>query len=602
MSRTAWLAEVGAYVEGTSTTSLAVGTGSKAFVLAADRWFAVGQTVTADAGSGNTMTGAVTAYDAATRTLTVNVTSTGGSGTYASWTIGGTTTRRFGTEGYSGSGAAGFYEPRIREPANFEQFLTLPGRSFGSGRGGLGELVLVNPDGGLDRMLFDGMDGRSVGLLLGDPDGAYAGFAAVLAGTVAGADFSFGEVRLRLRDRVEETRVPVQPAKYAGTNSGSTGVEGLADDLKGKPKARCWGENYNVRPPAENTSALIYGLNHDGDGNDAPINAVSAVRVSGAAWSLDTGVGTSGDTANLAALQAASITTGQYATCLAAGKLRLGSSPGGQVTVDLQGDKRGGTYRSKAADIAVELLVQVAGIDSGDVSSADVSALNSDNGSAVGIWIDGETTVEDALDQVLGAVGATWWADEASDFRMARIEAPSGTAVATFKRFRLGTAAETGDLDVVSVERLPPAEPGLPAKRTNLSYKKRWSQQSEDKTAGVAAATAAVWAEPWSTVTAADAGTVATKHLLAPEMNVESLLVGASPAQTECDRLQALYGTRRDRYRVTTPLNATAAAIQLGDVVDLAIDRFGLDAGQTFLVTGRVLEAARRLLIVDLWG
>lgn len=72
----------------TSTTSLAIGTGSKAFTMASEVPFAVGAYVviseTADPTTNN-MYGQVTAVSGTS--LTVNVTETNGSGTIAAWTI-----------------------------------------------------------------------------------------------------------------------------------------------------------------------------------------------------------------------------------------------------------------------------------------------------------------------------------------------------------------------------------------------------------------------------------------------------------------------------------------------------------------------------------
>jgi len=72
---------------GTSATSLTVGTGSKTFTTQAGLAFAVGNTVliASTANSANYMQGSITAYSGTS--MTVNVTSTGGSGTIAVWAI-----------------------------------------------------------------------------------------------------------------------------------------------------------------------------------------------------------------------------------------------------------------------------------------------------------------------------------------------------------------------------------------------------------------------------------------------------------------------------------------------------------------------------------
>jgi hypothetical protein len=76
-----------AALKGTSTTSLAIATGSKTFVTQAGKQFAAGQFVliVSDANSANWMHGQVTSYS--TTSLVVNVITVGGSGTLADWTI-----------------------------------------------------------------------------------------------------------------------------------------------------------------------------------------------------------------------------------------------------------------------------------------------------------------------------------------------------------------------------------------------------------------------------------------------------------------------------------------------------------------------------------
>lgn len=74
---------------GTSTTSVTIGTGSKSFTTQTGKNFQIGQFVTVanTTTPANYMTGQVTAYNSGTGALTVNVTATGGAGTLAAWTI-----------------------------------------------------------------------------------------------------------------------------------------------------------------------------------------------------------------------------------------------------------------------------------------------------------------------------------------------------------------------------------------------------------------------------------------------------------------------------------------------------------------------------------
>jgi hypothetical protein len=74
---------------GTSSTSVLIGTGSKTFTADTGKSWQLGMTlrIASTASPANNMTGDVTAYNSGTGSLTVNVTSTAGSGTLASWTI-----------------------------------------------------------------------------------------------------------------------------------------------------------------------------------------------------------------------------------------------------------------------------------------------------------------------------------------------------------------------------------------------------------------------------------------------------------------------------------------------------------------------------------
>jgi hypothetical protein len=74
---------------GTSVTSLLIGTGSKTLTTQTGKTWFLGQFViiAMTMTPSNFMIGQITAYDSGTGALTVNVTATGGSGTYSTWTI-----------------------------------------------------------------------------------------------------------------------------------------------------------------------------------------------------------------------------------------------------------------------------------------------------------------------------------------------------------------------------------------------------------------------------------------------------------------------------------------------------------------------------------
>jgi hypothetical protein len=96
--------------------------------------------------------------------------------------------------------------------------------------------------------------------------------------------------------------------------------------------------------------------------------------------------------------------------------------------------------------------------------------------------------------------------------------------------------------------------------------------------------------------------TVQTAHLLAPQIERDTLLTDATDAQDEADRLQVVYGTKRDRLEAVLSLNGTTRTLDLGDVVTVTHARYGLSAGKKFRVLSIAPDAAARRLVVGLWG
>jgi len=468
--------------------------------------------------------------------------------------------------------------PRIIEPANLARLVFGDGRTAGRSQVGGGELVLNNADGGLNALLDYGLDGRAISIWVGEQGAAYpSGFARVFRGTMEQPEVSATRAVVRLRDRQAELDRPIQTTKFAGTNSGATGVEGTADDLKGRPKPLAYGRCYNVAPPQVNASLLIYQV-HDG-----AVQAIDAVYDGGLAYTL------AGDDPDLATLQAATVAAGDYRTCLAEGYFRLGTLPAGLVTADVQGDATG-SYVSSVAGIVERIVTTRGGLASGDVDAAAVAALNTANSAVVGIWVDQERSILDVLDELCASIGAYYYFDTAGDLVLGRLDAPASPSVTLT------------DVEIIAIERQATRDQGrgLPAYRVILGWQRNWTVQ-DDVLGAVSEARKAWLAEAVRTVTATDVS-VQTKHPLAPELRRDTLLAVSSAASAEATRLQALYGVRRDMVRCRVRLDATNAAIDLGDVVRVQTSRLGYSAGRDFVVLGVETTGARNRMTLTLWG
>lgn len=117
-----------ARLQGTSTTSNIIGTGSKSFTTQANRAFDAGTNVTivSDANpTANRMFGKSTSYDSGTGALTVNVVAVEGSGTHTDWTIYG----RTGERGAPAAGTGDFVGPASSVSGNLVSFGDTTGKT-----------------------------------------------------------------------------------------------------------------------------------------------------------------------------------------------------------------------------------------------------------------------------------------------------------------------------------------------------------------------------------------------------------------------------------------------------------------------------------------
>jgi hypothetical protein len=171
------------------------------------------------------------------------------------------------------------YEPRITQPLSVARHLFAPGATSGRSVIGIGDLVLQNADGLLDALATDyAFDGRALVIRRGTEGAAYpAGFPVVFTGTMEQVEVNRDTVVVRCRDRAFELDAPLQVTLYDGDNVLPDGLEGTADDLKGKPKPLAYGVVQNATLPCVNTAKLIYQL------NDGAVQSVDGVYDAGIA-------------------------------------------------------------------------------------------------------------------------------------------------------------------------------------------------------------------------------------------------------------------------------------------------------------------------------
>ncbi|WP_306602493.1 hypothetical protein [Azonexus sp.] len=469
------------------------------------------------------------------------------------------------------------YEPRIKQPANMRREMFGRGTTGGESTVGYGVLELTNIDGGLDDIATFGLDGQPITILVGEVRrGGPPIWTTVLVGTMEQPAVTWQKVSIRLRDRQAELDKPAAPNKYGGTNVLPAGLDGVAGDLKGKPKPRIFGRVFNIAPPCVNTSRLIYQI------NDGAVSAVSAVYVRGAALTAGSAYGSQAE------MEANAPAAGQYRAWAAGGYIRLGTSPDGIVTADAtQGIAVG---NRTVAQLAQQIATGAGGIAAGDISAVDLLALDAKNSAEVGIWINDETCRE-VLDKLCESIGAWWGFDRLGKFRMSRLEEPAGMPVLDI----------TAD-DILSIDRVPSNDVGrgVATWQVTLKYARFWTRQDSDVAGAVGAARRAELRESYRSVVASDAA-IKIKHLLAPALEFETLLSDAGAAAAESTRRLNLY--KADRLTVELVMAYDPGLIaDLGDVVRVTLSRFGMGPGKLFVVLGIRPDLELRRLYLTLWG
>ena len=162
-----------------------------------------------------------------------------------------------------------YYAPRVTNPGLYELSCHGGAKTYGLAGIGYGTIELQNADGALDSLIGYGFDGQTCRVLIGTEGAAYSTFTAIFRGTMDQVFAGIKSLRVNIRDVLQNLDVPLQTVKYAGTNSLPNGLEGVAEDLKGKPKPLLWGYVNDVAPPQVNTSRLIYQLSCQQFRNDA---------------------------------------------------------------------------------------------------------------------------------------------------------------------------------------------------------------------------------------------------------------------------------------------------------------------------------------------
>lgn len=461
----------------------------------------------------------------------------------------------------------------LAQPLSFTRSL-LGSDIIGNFSSGTGELDIDNTDGEYDFLIQDfAIDGRAIVVKVGREGDSYDKFYTVFNGTASDWIVAEDKVKIQLVDKAYLLNVPAQPNNYGGAG----GIDG-GTDLKGKRKPRCFGSCLNISPPLVIPSSLVYQV------NDGPIQGIVAVYDRGASLTFQT------DYATSALLIAASVTSGNYSTCSAEGFFKLGSSPSGTITSDVNGDKSFGLWSRTASQIIVTLLETSTTVASYYLPF--VTAMATLSPAIIGYYIapDDTNTIADVVSNIMGSVGGWGGFRRSGQFELGIFLTPVGaTPNAIFDR---------SDIIQISREALP-STLTPPPYRFRCSYNHNWTVQT-DLAGSVPASRVAFLAQSDRYSDSIDL-TVKLDHPFAADRDpIPSYFTSLADAQTESDRLLALYRKSAALYRFTVGIQPFA--LDLGDVVNLTYPRWDLTVGKNLRVVEMTENAQTNTIEVVGYG
>lgn len=518
--------------------------------------------------------------------------------------------------GFTAPDAPGYYVPAVVQAADMDRTIWTDDRAFGTGKMSLGDIVLsALPLNAGDAPPYDvlqahgcsvyGLDAR---LLVVDEGGAYADAAVIYAGPLDAFEFSGDGTRVTFRWRdavaalVDKT---AQLTQYLGNNALPAGVEGVAD-LKDRWKPRPFGYVQNVAVPCVNTSLPVFQF---ADSNAVlPPTSDARVRLMIRGAVMTPGVAR----ASLAALLANSASSGTWDYYIGSeggfARPAFAQADDGAVTMDIV--EGANSAARTVAQIWKRMLLSW-GVSSGDISSADITALDTAFPAEAGIWLGvDEVKRRDAIDQITTSATAITWRGSGV-WRIRQVAAPSGSPVATFRDFGGGGVTTATDIPIVTLEVIAPdGDSGAPTQQVKIEYGKNWTVQNRDQVYGATGmdlARMAFLEKEWRTASTAVDTAVTDTYGNARKVTYQSLIYDATAAADLATRMQSLLGAtgaaKRTWLRVTCALNHPAVPlIQELSVVEVVFARYGLDVGRLFRAGRIAYDAAANVATFTVWG
>lgn len=443
-----------------------------------------------------------------------------------------------------------------------------------------GELEFANNDGALDFLADDFfVDGRKIVIKAGrteiDEQGReviwpFASFTTVYTATAGAWTIEHDALKLRVRDQGINLQRQLQLAVYGGTG----GQQGTSD-MEGRTLPVCLGRCFNIQPQQVDPVYLTYQV------HDSSVQAIPAVYDAGISVPGEVGSPPiAQDYATYPLLVAATMVPGTYATCLARGCFRLGTSPFGTVTADVDGDNTGNDWTATHGTVMLRILRKYSWLPEALIDAPSFTAYHALNNDVIGLYLPAgdQSTIEQVMERIAFSGGAVAGQDRSGLYRVVRLDPPAATIAHDFS-----------DRNILRIERQPLAY-GVPFRSWTVEGVRNWTVQQGNELAGGVSQSRRRFLEAETRKSSVDVPHVSSAHPTSASAIRESLFHFISNASDEAVRLATLYALGRASYRLT--VKGVLFEVGIGDTVRITYPRWNLTEGRNFVVTA-VTDDAR---------
>lgn len=235
------------------------------------------------------------------------------------------------------------------------------------------------------------------------------------------------------------------------------------------------------------------------------------------------------------------------------------------------------------ADYFNEILVKRHGADASAYNTADLEAIDDETGYVFGVHIPDAINVDDALQLPLDSFGACLSDGGDGTIRVARLIAPEDVGDSEGVEFEFTRTNMFGPPDPQSA-----MAPGL---TTNFGCRRNWTVFSStdfvddyDPVTGIDAATRERFKRISQYIVAAATDLHAMYRDAQDAGELSTLLDRVVHAQTEVDRIAAIFAICRRLYILKAKTESAPPALRFGSIVKCTYPRYGFDAGKNLIV------------------